>query len=344
MRPIHEHVRRVIALRESMLRLWGKRIAILFGFAAIGAIFLSLCYAFLFGPPGISEKRPEFIVSPEDTLLSVSERLEEEGLVKHAGAARFAYSLLRNDRTVRPGGYVLSPGMDALAVAKTLGQAPYLTWVVIPEARRKEEVGEMLAETLNWSTEERAEWAAATAPLSDGLSEGVYYADIYLIPSDQPPSAVAARLRDRFNEALLPYTVEAFEKGVAIEEVITLASIVERESAKNDKRLVAGILTNRLNRGMLLQVDATLQYLAGEEGNWWKAPDVDDKDTDSPYNTYKYEGLPPGPIATPSLASIEAVLNPQKTSCLYYLHDAYGRIHCAATYQAHVANVNRYLR
>jgi UPF0755 protein len=234
--------------------------------------------------------------------------------------------------------------MDALAVAKTLGRAPYLAWVVIPEAKRKEEIGELLAKTLNWSTEEKAEWTRATATSSDGLAEGVYFPDIYLIPSDQPPSAVAARLRDRFKEAILSYEVEAYEKGKDMKEIITLASIIERESAKNDKKLVAGILQNRLNRGMLLQVDATLQYLAGTEGNWWPAPDVEDKDTDSPYNTYKYAGLPPEPIATPSLASIEAALRPQKTSCLYYLHDANGRIHCSTTYSAHVANVHRYLR
>ena len=95
---------------------------------------------------------------------------------------------------------------------------------------------------------------------------------------------------------------------------------------------------------MLLQADATLQYLRGTEGDWWPQPDVEDKDDESLYNTYEHKGLPPAPIATPSLASIEAVLDPQATKCLYYLHDAYGRIHCSTNYEAHKANVNRYLR
>jgi len=341
---LHEHVRSLLASREAELRRVGR---ILFLTGTILASFLivgSLSYAFFFGPKGASEIRPEFVVTPEDTLLTVSERLESEGLVKHGGALRLVYGLLRTDRTVRPGGYILSPSMDTLAVAKALGEAPYLAWIAIPEAARKEEIGEYLSEVLGWSATERREWEEATATSTTGISEGVYFADTYLIPSDQPPAAIAARLRTRFEEAIAEYAQEAREQGEDIHDVLILASLIEREAAKNDKKLVAGILKNRLERGMLLQVDATLQYLAGSSGRWWVAPDVKDKDTDSPFNTYIYKGLPPEPIVTPSLASIEAALNPQTTKCLYYLHDAYGRIHCTTNYAGHVANVNRYLR
>jgi UPF0755 protein len=341
---LHEHVRSLIASRERELRRIGKAIALAGVGAAAVLIAFSLLYAFLFGPAGMPDTRTEFIVTPADTLLSVSKRLEEEGLVKHGGVLRFAYALMRSDRVVRPGGYVLSPSMDALAVAKVLGQAPYLVWVSVPQAMRKEELGEYLASALGWSVELRAKWTAATASSSDGLSEGMYYADTYLIPSDQSPFAVAARLRDRFQSTIAPYALAAKEKGEDLRELIILASIIEREAAKNDKKLVAGILKNRLARGMALQVDATLQYIAGAEGNWWPTPDVDDKDADSPFNTYIYAGLPPEPIATPSIESIEAALYPQATRCLYYLHDAYGRIHCTTNYESHVANVNRYLR
>ena len=341
---IHEHVRNLLVAREATLRLWGKRIALAFAVIAFLLILAGIFYAFFFGPASAPEVRPEFVVSPEDTLLTVSNRLEEEGFVKYAGAVRLAYGLMRTDRTVRPGGYILSPGMDAIALAKTLGQAPYLAWVEIPKAARKEEIGEFLAGALSWSDTEKEEWARATASTSGQLSEGVYFPDIYLIPSDQPPQAIAARLRGRFEEAMTPYALQAAEEGKSLREVLILASLIEREAAKNDKRLVAGILTNRLDRGMLLQVDATLQYLAGNESDWWPMPDVADKDADSPYNTYIYAGLPPEPIATPSLESIEAALNPQATKCLFYLHDAYGRIHCSTTYAAHKANVNRYLR
>jgi UPF0755 protein len=341
---LHQHVRSLIAAREAELRVLGKVLIYGGGTLALLLILGSLSYAFMFGPPGGIIATPEFIVTPEDTLLTVSDRLEKEGLVKHAPALRFAYAFTRTDLSLRPGGYVLSPSMDAIAVSRVLGKAPYLAWIVIPEAKRKEEIGELLSEALSWSDTEREEWIEATASSTAVLSDGTYFADTYLIPSDQPPAAIAARLRDRFVAATAPFASEAKTKEEEFTDVLILASLIEREAAKNDKKLVAGILKNRLDRGMLLQVDATLQYMEGAEGKWWPAPDPDDKDADSPYNTYLYEGLPPGPIVTPSLASIEAALDPQVTNCLYYLHDNYGRIHCATNYQAHLSNVRRYLR
>lgn len=338
-----DRARTILRAREAMLGAWGKRlfhIGILFAF---GGILVALLYAFAFGPAGPFEEQPEFIVMPEDTLLSVSQRLEADGLVRYAPAFRFAYALSRGDRTMRPGGYALSPSMDALRIAKTLSATPRLAWIVIPEGKRKEEVARILADALGWTAADRRAFLAA-AYLLPPPSEGMFYADTYLIPSDQSPAQVAARLRNRFEEAFAPYAEEAKGKGTAWRDLIILASLIERESAKNDKRLVSGILHNRLERGMLLQVDATLQYLRGKEGNWWPLPDPADKTAESPFNTYRYGGLPPEPIATPSIASIEAALNPEPTTCLFYLHDAYGRIHCTATYSGHLANINRYLR
>ncbi|HYD93279.1 MAG TPA: endolytic transglycosylase MltG [Candidatus Paceibacterota bacterium] len=340
---VHEKMRSLLASREAMLGRWGRRIALVFGGVAMVVVLVTLGFAHLFGPPGVYEKRPEFIVHPNDSVASIGKALEEQGFVRYGGAFAVAYQLTRGETSIRPGGYTLTPDMDALAVAKKLGEAPYLSWVVIPEGRRKEEVAALLAESLGWTAEQKEEWLQATVA-SSTPSDGVYFADTYLIPSDQEPAQVAARLRDRFQEAVAVYAADITNSPFSYEEIITLASLVEREAAKNDKALVAGILVNRIKRGMLLQVDATLQYIEGKEGAWWPAPDPDDKDHESPYNTYRHTGLPPAPIATPSLASIEAVLAPQKTSCLYYLHDENGRIHCSTNYQAHVANVNRYLR
>lgn len=340
---IHEHVRALLSSREAILRMWGRRIAVLFGTLALILIAGALSYAYAFGPPGSPEMRPEFIVEPTDTLMTVADKLQNEGLVKYAAAFRFAYGFTQGERTLRPGGYAISPGMDTLQVAKKLSEAPYLSWIVIPEGKRKEEIADLLTTTLGWTREERAAFVQAADAMPD-MKDGFFYADTYLIPSDQPPAQVAARIKGRFEDAIAPYAVEALQKGEDFKEIVTLASLIEREAAKNDKRLVAGILKNRLDKGMLLQVDATLQYLRGMPGNWWPQPDVADKDSDSPFNTYVHKGLPPEPIASPSMSSIEAALNPQATKCLYYLHDAYGRIHCTTTYSAHVANVNRYLR
>jgi UPF0755 protein len=121
---------------------------------------------------------------------------------------------------------------------------------------------------------------------------------------------------------------------------------VQREAANAaDMPLIAGILMNRLDDGMPLSVDATLQYVRGNKGSGWWAPiNVSDKKIVSPYNTYENVGLPPHPICNPGLPAIEAVINPAKTDCLYYLHDKNHITHCAVTYAEQEANIEEYLK
>ncbi len=333
------------ALREIDVRKIVKPLAIAFGIFALLIIGTALLHAALFGPAGEDTERIEFIVSPDTSLEETADALEARGLVRDGFIFQIAYALSRREASVRPGGYLVSSSMDTWAVAKTLGQAPYLAWVTIPQALRLEEVAEVLREQLSWTEREEEEWLFAARATTTALTEGVFYPDVYLIPSDQSPEQVVERLRDRFALETETYMQQAKEKDIPWSDVLTLASLIERESAKNDKKLVSGILWNRLKKDMLLQVDATLQYVIGSaENNWWPAPKSEDKYIESPFNTYQNVGLPPAPIATPSLASIDAALNPQKTSCLYYLHDSRGRIHCSTNYKAHLANVNLYLR
>jgi UPF0755 protein len=132
-------------------------------------------------------------------------------------------------------------------------------------------------------------------------------------------------------------------KVVSEETALKIASIIQREAGgKSDMRLISGIVWNRIFAGMKLQIDATLQYAKGTEDAWWPQVKSEDKYIESPYNTYKYASLPPAPIANPGIAAIEAAYNPQKTSCMYYLHDKKGKIHCAVTYKEHLKNIDRY--
>lgn len=307
---------------------------------AVLLIAVLLFYSEAFGPPVRGDVAYfEFIITPEQAEGDVAVLLEEAGIVRYATAFRLAHA---SGGPIRPGGYRLSLSQDAWTVAETLSKAPYLAWVTIPNGYRKEQIAELLGEILAWTAEDRALFIAPSADAE--LSEGMYFPDTYLIPSDQTPAQVAARFRGRFEDAFAAFAVEATEKERSWTDIVILASLVEREAAKNDKALVAGILWNRINRGMLLQVDASLQYIRGAPGNWWPVPRSEDKYLESPFNTYQQAGLPPQPIANPSLESLEAVLRPDITKCLYYLHDARGRIHCATTYRGHVDNVNRYLR
>ena len=133
-----------------------------------------------------------------------------------------------------------------------------------------------------------------------------------------------------------------------------LASILERETRNADEApIVAGILTNRLQISMALQTDATVQYAVAnlkfknqnlKLENWWVQPTKEDLKIDSPFNTYKFAGLPPAPISSPGLIMLKAAANPSDTDYLYYIHDSEGVIHFAKTLKDHNANVRKYLR
>lgn len=136
---------------------------------------------------------------------------------------------------------------------------------------------------------------------------------------------------------------------MSIYEVVTLASIVEREAVVDEERpIIASVYLNRLNRGMYLQSDPTVQYAKGysaESGRWWN-PMIQEEaqSVDSPYNTFLYPGLPPGPICSPGLASIQAVLYPADTPYLFFFSKGDGTHAFSKTYEEHLENMRRYRR
>jgi UPF0755 protein len=124
-----------------------------------------------------------------------------------------------------------------------------------------------------------------------------------------------------------------------------MASLIEREARIDTSRqMVSGILWKRLDNAWPLQVDATLQYVKGGKNDWWPEPLAVDKSLNSPYNTYQNTGLPPAPIANPSLSSIKAALSPTDSAYWYYISDLQGNMHYGVTLDDHNANVNQYLR
>lgn len=305
-----------------------------------------LGYAWSFGPAGSDTKAHQFIIQPNESFDEAVGKLAEDGLIRHAWAFRLAYKKASGDRKdIRPGGYEIAPSMDTWTVATILAESPYLAWVKIPPGYRKEQIADVLAKALSWTDTEKQEWIEVDTAPAPSYVEGVYYPDTYLIASDQDPAQVAARLRDRFNQVFTPYAAEAAQKNIKWTTILNIASLIEREAAGPDMKLISGILWNRLDIGMALQVDATLQYVKGNaETGWWPRVASADKYLDSPFNTYKYPGLPPHPIAEPSEAAIDAALHPEETNCIYYLHDRNGQIHCSKTYSGQLANVNKYLK
>ena len=250
----------------------------------------------------------------------------------------------KTNEVFAPGAYKLSKTMTPVQILTVLSSKPYMKWVVIPEGLRKEEIALLLAKALGWTNTTKQKFITATNANPD-YTEGVYFPDTYLIPATEAPADVANRLIAKFNEKFSPLLPLFSTQNIKWTTGLTPASIIQREAANDaDMSLIAGILWNRLNQNMPLDVDATLQYARGDIGaGYWAPITTADKKTDSPYNTYINTGLPPHPISNPGLSAIEAVLQPASTTCLYYIHDSNHVTHCATTYQEHLDNIQEYL-
>jgi UPF0755 protein len=238
---------------------------------------------------------------------------------------------------------ILSDGISSVASLAN----PSLKHVRIYSGMRKEEIADILAKKLDWDLSEEIKFMEtrnelALADINSG--EGYYFQGGYSFSTDATPAEVATTIITKFNEEVTNKFASSTKSVISLETALKIASIIERESnGKKDMRLISGIIWNRIFSGMSLDMDATLQYAKGTEKiGWWPKVVPNDKYIDSPYNTYQNIGLPPSPISSPSIAAIQAALNPKKTECLFYVHDKRRNIHCSVTYQQHVANIRRY--
>lgn len=220
---------------------------------------------------------------------------------------------------------------------------PYMRIVRVEEGLRREEVAVVVADKLDWSVEEKEDFINSANNVS---VEGHYFPKTYLIYKDENPSVVVTTMLDEFNKQTSKVKKPKSTRIINEDTALKIASIIQREAAgKHDMNLISGIIWNRIFKGMKLQIDATLQYAKGnEEDGWWEQVTPADRKIKSSYNTYLYAGLPPGAIANPGLAAISAAFNPQKTDCLFYLHDRNRKIHCTKTYGAHKKNIEIYLK
>jgi UPF0755 protein len=219
-------------------------------------------------------------------------------------------------------------------------------WVTIPEGFTAKEIAQTLAERdLGDAAALQSAFLDSGFKL-DGSStpslEGYLFPDTYLVPTAAKPAEIAKIMTDQFR-AELPPDAPALAKrlGYSIPQIVTIASLVEREAKADDERaLMAGVYYNRLRLGMALQVDATLEYTFAHHKDVITYADLA---RDTPYNTYKHLGLPPTPIANPGRASLYAAFHPQPSKYLYYVYMGNGHSAFSRTLSEHNANVARYL-
>lgn len=183
--------------------------------------------------------------------------------------------------------------------------------------------------------------------LTEG-KEGMLFPDTYLFPKEASASSIVKKLLSNFDAKTQGLSSAT---NLNPNQVLTLASLIERETKKGSEReIVAGILLKRMEAGWPLQVDAAVQYAVADKksggkslDNWWPILTRDDLGIDSPYNTYRFQGLPPAPIANPGLTAIKAAYSPQDSEYWYYIHDNSGVIHYGRTLEEHNQNIAKYL-
>lgn len=288
-----------------------------------------------------------FVVPKGQALDVIGRRLKEAGLIRSPIAFKLIVLKKGLASKIQAGDFRLRRSMDTGAIIEELTHGTLDIWVTLLEGWRREEMARELAR--EFASRELEFDIAEFAAASKG-QEGYLFPDTYLIPRDASAAAIVKFLRDTFDTKV---DLTDNQSSLTSNQVIILASILEREVATDkDRPLVAGILQKRLRFGWPLQADATVQYALGSQRcepvnltcTWWE-PHLTQADLalKSPYNTYDNVGLPPTPIANPSLASINATLHPQTSSYWFYISDLEGNIHYAETIEAHNQNIATYL-
>jgi UPF0755 protein len=297
------------------------------------------------------------VVPTGTTVKDVAHLLKEKRLISSSFGYRVYSWLSSAARRPKAGTYAFSRGLGYRTMANTIALGPERNeiqarviegWTVdevVAHLKMEHGIDEQATRRLIGSSGDRAAFDQALEgefpflkSLPTGRSlEGYLFPDTYRVWQDQLPEGL---IRKQLQEFAEKYGEARIGPGSApltnLDEVVRLASIVEKEVRDpEDRKIVAGIFLRRLQLGMALQSDATLNYILGSGRSRASASDLE---TESPYNSYKHTGLPPGPISNPGATAMDAVLHPTKTSYLYFLTDAEGNVLYARTFEEHVAN------
>lgn len=284
-------------------------------------------------PVNANAKEQGFVIESGESVTSVAQRLEEDGLIHDAGAFR-AYLVYKGfDSQIKAGKYKLCPASTSLEIIDQIQSAysPIVEFYIYPGWRAEEIAAALPSSGIEVHPDEflrlvhqPALLAAATPYAAYPSLDGFLFPGEYEIARKISAQELVLTFVNRFDEQVTQEVITAIEgRGLTLYEGVTLASIIQRETYKDEERaLMASVFYNRLSIGMKLETDPTVQYALGysnEWGNWWKTPlKTKDLSVNSPYNTYNVYGLPPTPISNPDLASILAVAYPAESPYFYF--------------------------
>lgn len=310
--------------------------AAIYAIFVIGVSALLACIGWVAANDVLALNKPEktatITITNDDSFGDVAEKLKDEGLIEYKFLFNLFATFTRSKDDVVAGTFTLNTDMDyrALLSGMSANSATRATvTVTIPEGYTVDQIFTLLEEKGVASVEDLQDMAAnhdyAFSFLQDlelgdyHRLEGYLYPDTYEFTTPQNPLYVINKMLVHFDEQFTDaMRQEVADSGRTIHEIITIASMIEKETDGNDRADIASVIYNRLNNPSggtqgYLQIDATLAYINGG-----KVPTEADKSIDSPYNTYLYKGLPAGPISNPGLESIKAAMNPNSTSYYYY--------------------------
>ena len=296
----------------------------------------------------------EIDIEPGSGTTRIGRVLEEAGLIKSANIFKFKTKFNGLDGKYQAGHYSLTPSMtmDQIMELLQLGKLEEISFT-IPEGYTLTQVGEKLvADGIVGSFEEftaalekdydysflpKTGYAVGKLSAKANRLEGYLYPETYRVNTGADATVVVNTMLSYFKSHVYDKMQSKIPSGYTMHDIVTLASMIEEEcGADKDRKTISGVFWNRLHDGMRLQSDVTIHYVIGN--------DKFDKDLDSPFNTYKVDGLPAGPICSPSLKSIEAAVEPESHNYYYFVlkGDGTGECNFAETYEEHLVNVATY--
>lgn len=286
--------------------------------------------------PPVNAPLPKQVVYSSDmTVYDLATTLEKNKLIQSAFVFEWYVRLSKQDRRLTTGTYHFTEPENMRTIVQRIvehstGQTSIR--ITIPEGLTRKQMAAIYTSKL--PNFDEGDFLSKTESL-----EGYLFPDTYMFDETATATDVIQKMSEVFTART--QSIFAWKTEEEIHRIITMASILEEEGKTlEDRKVIAGILERRIRIGMRLQVDATFLYINGKNTYDLTSADLE---IDSPYNTYKHSGLPPGPISSPGLSSIQAALNPDDRGYLYYLTDKSGNFYYAKTHEVHVENKRKYL-
>jgi conserved hypothetical protein, YceG family len=348
-----------------------KWLLVLLFLVALTVICAIVSYNYVIKNNISSDKEKEIVIAPGDELkfvipkgantTAIATLLKEQGLIKNEDVYKLISKFNGYDGKYQSGTHIISRKLNYDEIMRVLTSKPESRQVTIPEGKTFKQIVDILySKNIITDKEKFIEVAnnetfdydfLKDLPVRDNKLEGYLFPDTYEFDMNATEKEIITRMLDNFQKKFKPAYTEKITtlKNMSLDKIIILASIIEKEAKVADERYtISGVLYNRLNNKdktlRKLQVDATIQYiLLKKTGEYKERLLYDDLQIDDPYNTYKYEGLPPGPICCPGEAAIRAALYPEEdTPYLYYVAKGDGSHEFSRTYKEHQAAIKKY--